>query len=430
MTEWEDTLRFEMDNQSLVYRPGEFVSGTAILRLTEPCTARVVTIKLRGFAKTRWEYRRSSRRHDHTSYSHTDRYGGDIDIARQEVVVWSDQQSEKIPAGMHQFKFQFQLPPSCLPSFEGEYGQVRYRLHAEVDRPWRFDHDCHLTFTVTTPCDLNLYPELKEPAFHIVCEKTGLPLFRRGDVGVEVYMPKKGFVPGETIPVRITIKNESSKDMEKVTLTLREYADYAGYYGADNQFPVNALFSAAATGDSLKEQRRNVASVDFKLNMAAHAEGSFDFGLQIPPVVASFQCALIRVYYMLRIEVETSATFNSTVKLKMPVVIGTLPFRENFPLPAVNTAGYPNHVIPNPQPTQQPGFVRDAPEFAPQPTTAPTAPPMEYSGPSAPGVDAPPSYAESVFGATAPEGDEKPFAPRFPFYPSLSDDSLKVPPKE
>lgn len=40
--------------------------------------------------------------------------------------------------GNYSFPFQFSLPPHSLPtSFEGVYGNIRYWLHAVVDRPWR-----------------------------------------------------------------------------------------------------------------------------------------------------------------------------------------------------------------------------------------------------------------------------------------------------
>ncbi|CAJ0941034.1 unnamed protein product, partial [Mesorhabditis belari] len=419
-----------MENQSLVFYPGQILAGTVLLQLEEPCTAREVTLYLRGKAKNHWTKTRSYSGANGTRHTTTDHYDSRIVIIDESIRLWGDGKKDKIPTGNYEFPFSFRLPISCLPSFEGEYGHIRYELKVEIDRPWRFDEEATCPFTVVTVCDLNLFPYAKEPAFHVVCEKTGLPIFRRGDVGVEVYMPKQGFVPGETIPVKITISNESSKDMESIELVLREYVDYAAFHpGSD--FPVNALYTESACGSSLKEHRRDVANVEMPVKLDAHSEGSFTVNLVIPPIVASFQCAITRVYYMLKVAASTEATFNSKVKLKMPLMIGTIPFREDPPPPLDSPPAYPS-AHPDPQPFLQPGFIRDAPQFAPQPSNNnPSAPPAEESTeatapPLSPPAGPPPSYQESIFGPTAPEGERRPFAPRFPFYPHLSIDSLKI----
>ena len=40
-------------------------------------------------------------------------------------------------------------------SFEGKYGNIRYWLKAEVEKPWGFNHKTKKAFTVISPIDIN-----------------------------------------------------------------------------------------------------------------------------------------------------------------------------------------------------------------------------------------------------------------------------------
>ncbi len=59
------------------------------------------------------------------------------------------------PQGQHEYPFTFHLPQNLPTSFEGQYGYVRYSAKANIDRPWKFDHDTKSAFTVICQYDLN-----------------------------------------------------------------------------------------------------------------------------------------------------------------------------------------------------------------------------------------------------------------------------------
>ena len=66
-----------------------------------------------------------------------------------------------LEAGEHNFPFQFQLPTTSPlpPPFEGEFGQIRYKVQAEIKRPWKSSHVTEKYFNVTGPVvDLNYIP--------------------------------------------------------------------------------------------------------------------------------------------------------------------------------------------------------------------------------------------------------------------------------
>lgn len=66
-----------------------------------------------------------------------------------------------LPPGVHTYPFTCALPPNLPSSFEGEFGHVRYTIKVTLDRPWKFDQDTKMAFTVISPIDLNQNPALK-----------------------------------------------------------------------------------------------------------------------------------------------------------------------------------------------------------------------------------------------------------------------------
>ena len=65
-----------------------------------------------------------------------------------------------VPAGSHEFPFEFTLPTSLPASFDGQWGQVRYVVKAILSRPWKYDIEREKNFEVKGYSDLNEEPEL------------------------------------------------------------------------------------------------------------------------------------------------------------------------------------------------------------------------------------------------------------------------------
>lgn len=54
---------------------------------------------------------------------------------------------DRLPAGTNVFPFAFNLPINCAPSFEGCHGHIRYDVHVELDRPWKFNKKSRKCFS-------------------------------------------------------------------------------------------------------------------------------------------------------------------------------------------------------------------------------------------------------------------------------------------
>lgn len=67
-----------------------------------------------------------------------------------------------LPAGEHNFPFQFLLPAAVPTSFEGSFGKIVYQVRATIDTPRFFrDHQCSCAFYILSPLNLNTIPDIE-----------------------------------------------------------------------------------------------------------------------------------------------------------------------------------------------------------------------------------------------------------------------------
>lgn len=110
-------------------------------------------------------------------------------------------------------------------SFEHQFGKIRYIVEATYNILRGFDKSYIEIFYVTPELDLTQFTDLQRPikalkeisfgfncCFNCLSEPLHLMMF----------LPKKGFVPGETIPVTIEIDNNSNTRINFIKVELIE----------------------------------------------------------------------------------------------------------------------------------------------------------------------------------------------------------------
>ncbi|XP_064616902.1 arrestin domain-containing protein 17-like [Liolophura sinensis] len=211
--------------------------------------------------------------------------------------------------GPHSFDFQFNIPDSSPPSFEGKFGWVRYSLECRIEKPWKSDYLLKDNFQVMNHLDLNLEKEAEEP-YHKEVKRADACCFCYDNVDVSVCLdlPRRGFVPGEYIPVTAEIKNNTS---EFVTTSVHF---------------IKKVTYTSPEADRTKVSKHVVNQIpDFELE--PHNKYVFNREkIEVPSIPASclLGCNLITVSYYLMVK---ACTEYSGVRCKVvaDLIIGTEP---------------------------------------------------------------------------------------------------------
>ncbi|XP_032638743.1 arrestin domain-containing protein 2 isoform X2 [Chelonoidis abingdonii] len=208
-----------------------------------------------------------------------------------------------LQAGKHEFPFTFQLPETLATSFEGRHGNVRYWVKAKLHRPWSIVKKAKKEFTVIEPIDINT-PALLAPQAGVKEKLARAWYCNRGLVSISAKIDRKGYTPGEVIPIFAEIDNCSTCTVVPKAAIIQTQTFIAR--GAKKQ---KKSVVASIAGDSIAAGKREVW----------HGRA-----LKIPPVGPSIlQCRIIRVEYALKVCVDIPGT--SKLLLELPLVIGTIP---------------------------------------------------------------------------------------------------------
>lgn len=238
-------------------------------------------------------------------------------------------------------------------SFEGEFGHVRYTIKITLDRPWKFDQDMKMAFTVISPVDLNINPRVKE-AFKLDLEKTFCCLCcRSGPLSVITSIPVTGYVSGQVIPITCECDNASNVGITAVKFVLRKRVTF------HTQQP--------------RAERKETKTVISELSVGPVGAGetrTFTQQLEIPalPPTNLVNCGIIALDYDLFVECDVSGPHRN-LSGSIPITLGTIPL-SSFQPPAPYT-NVPSQLVTQPS---------DDPSMAPTQPVSPASPPNGTGG--------------------------------------------------
>lgn len=312
----------KLDSPVNTYYAGQTVNGTVTYTFDSPKKVRGIKIKFLGEAKTEWTESQTVR-NEQTGKDEEQRNevtGNEEYYQISYYLMGSVNAGDtELPAGVHSFPFTCALPPQLPSSFEGEFGYVRYTIKVTLDRPWKFDQDTKMAFTVISPVDLNMMEKAREP-FKLPMEKTfccwccaSQPL------SVIVSIPVTGYVSGQSIPIIAEIDNQSNVDLEKVKFQFRKHTAFHTTSPKMTKKNVNSI-GELALGPFNKGEQRTIRQ-----------------SLEIPPLPASnmINCGIIDLHYDLYVVCEVSG-MHTNLDGVIPITIGTIPLRDFAPQPSSN----------------------------------------------------------------------------------------------
>ncbi|KAL6437106.1 hypothetical protein ACFW04_005004 [Cataglyphis niger] len=216
------TFRIEFDRPGATYAPGELVTGNVIVDLVREKSIRALKLLVKGEANVSWKRSRivNNSRGNRTEVDHLRASEQYFNLTYYLFANTTGDQV-RMPEGFHKYPFNFSLPYNIPCSFEHANGHIRYTTKAIIDRPWRFDHECKIAFTVVASYDLNAHSqqclgindETNENFYSFCC-------FNIGSIKTHIKIPTTGFVPGQSIDTMINLNNNSSVNVSKISVKL------------------------------------------------------------------------------------------------------------------------------------------------------------------------------------------------------------------
>ncbi|CRK99588.1 CLUMA_CG012900, isoform A [Clunio marinus] len=306
----------KLDSPINTYFAGQTVNGTVMYSFDSPKKVRGIKVRFLGEARTSWvETEKVTKEDGKTENERKDVTGHEEYFQITYYLLGGINASEtELPAGAHAFPFTCALPPTLPSSFEGEFGHIRYTIKVTLDRPWKFDQDTKMAFTVISPVDLNLMEAAAQPG-KLVMEKTfWCCCCATPPLSVVVSIPVKGYVSGQSLPLLAEIDNKSSVEVEKIKFQFKKHTAFhttAPKMTKKNEKVVGEL----AIGPFNKSEQRTVRQ-----------------SLDIPPLPPSNldNCGIIDLHYALDIVCEVSG-FHTNLGGAIPITIGTIPLRDYKP---------------------------------------------------------------------------------------------------
>ncbi|XP_037674463.1 arrestin domain-containing protein 2 isoform X1 [Choloepus didactylus] len=281
------------------YRGGERLCGRVLLEMAVPLRVRALEVAARGRAAVHWfEVRSVGVNAVSSDYAAAETY-----LRRRQLLLGDTGEAATLPPGRHEFPFSFQLPPTLVTSFEGKHGSVRYCVKATLHRPWAPARRARKAFTVIEPVDINT------PALLVPQAGTREKLARawycdRGLISLSAKIDRKGYTPGEVIPIFAEVDNGSRRAVLPRAAVVQTQTFMAR--GARKQ---KRTVLASLAGEPVGPGQRVLW------------QGR---ELRIPAVGPSIlHCRVLRVDYALMVCVNIPGT--SKLLLELPLVIGTIP---------------------------------------------------------------------------------------------------------
>lgn len=328
--------QIELDNPWNTYYAGQTVNGKVTFTFDSPKKIRGIIIKFSGEAETKWSQTETKTDQEGKQYESTTNLTGQEEYFQIQYYLLGGKNSKEIDldAGTHSYPFTCALPPTLPSSFEGEWGFVRYTIKVTLDRPWKFDQDIKMAFTVISPVDLNANPRVKDP-FKLELEKTFCCFCcASGPLSVIVHIPVTGFVSGQTIPLTIECDNASNVGVESIKLILRKLL----------------AFHVHTPRRETKKKKEVISEISVGPVEGGNSR-TWNQNIQIPPLPPSnlVNCGIIDIDYDIKVEAVVSGP-HANLDGNIPVVLGTVPLTSFQPPPPYTDN--PPEVDPSMLPTQ------------------------------------------------------------------------------
>ncbi|KAK9298145.1 hypothetical protein QLX08_008457 [Tetragonisca angustula] len=253
-----------------IYYSGHQISGNVHLDLDQPTSALGIRLKCKGETQVYFTDRSAGIRRKFSSfenYLHVETY-----------LVGDGKEKSVITGGV--YPFSLTLPENLPCSFEGRYGRVRYSIRAllDVTTIYRFSTNI-IPFTVAPILDLNRDPLAPLP---INVKQSKTYIGQTEPLSMSMELPVHGYVPGQTIPIKIVMTNPTTVVVTKIRVVCKKVVTYH-------------------STEKSRKHKEIVVEVEQPVNKDTD---TYDVTFDVPavPPTGMIHCNIIDVLYTLKVE--------------------------------------------------------------------------------------------------------------------------------
>ncbi|XP_015121784.1 arrestin domain-containing protein 17 [Diachasma alloeum] len=289
-----------LDKTQHVYYAGQVISGKVQLQLNSPISGMGVKLECKGEGQVYFTNRSTGFRKKVSAH----------EIYLREEIYLTRNESGDAEIKSDGFSFSFNLPEKLPSSFEGRYGRVRYSIKStlEITKDSRISSE-PLAFTVAPVFYLNQHSLAPLPLSE---SHTKTFTGHLKPLSMSVFIPVRGFVPGQTVPLKINLKNESNVDVKKLRILCKKVVVY---HSADN----------------IRKHKEIVVEIEQPVQRSCE---NYDAEFDVPAIPPSGRvCSLIDICYTLKVEACVDINewyyrmFHKNLKIRMGIIIGSVPLR-------------------------------------------------------------------------------------------------------
>ncbi|XP_015517982.1 arrestin domain-containing protein 3 [Neodiprion lecontei] len=292
--------KFKIILDSPVFFAGQTVRGKLRLTLDKPTKIRGIKLKYSGDGRVRW-----TEIHMINGSPATYTYSDDETYFKHEEIVFSSfDLKDELDVGEHVFDFESDLPKHLPNSFEGRYGRIRYSVKGVIDVPKRLTSKTKVPFTVVSLLDLNKDPIAANPVNE---EKVKTFWGHLKPLTVKLSLPVRGYVPGQVIPVKALVTNDTGVEIKKLRVQLKKITNFH-------------------TKLKTQEVKEVITECDLHLEHG-HGKEEASIDLKVPALPPSRMeyCKIIDIDYKVIVEACVESWYHKNMKTVTDIVIGSVP---------------------------------------------------------------------------------------------------------
>ncbi|XP_045450223.1 arrestin domain-containing protein 17-like [Melitaea cinxia] len=314
-----DEGQIVLDSPNGTYFSGQTIRGKLIFQQDTVKTFRGIYVIFNGYCKVHWTTT-ETRRVNNRNVTHTKSHDSYEEYINQKIyLVGSESGEHHIQPGNYEYPFTFRVPDNCPSSFEGDYGRIRYKIKAIVDRAFKFDQEKKVAIRVWAPLDLNMNPYCRESIEMDFDSNYYCCCFSSGSTNTVVNVPVSGFCPGQKIPIEVTCMNKGTVIVGSVKFRMKK----------DVLFIATNNPGTRSDSDVLVEIKKGP--------IPANTTRNWSLEMEVPAldVYNLSACSYIRLSYKLEVVVSPSGCHRNSEESKQ-IILGTVPlvgYQDTVPNP-------------------------------------------------------------------------------------------------